>query len=135
MTAWWIVLAIFAAGCIGGVVNAILAGELQLPKLDTVAGVYRPGWIGTVLVGGVAALVFWGLYGPMTSAVLIGGSPSDRAAPILRVSELFGALLSGIGGGRLLTSEIEKKLLARKSEELDKTKNTLSSAVKDLTKE
>ena len=129
-----IVLAVFSAGCLGGLVNSVLSGELQLPKLDSLAGVYKPGWVGNVLVGGVTALVFWGLYGPMASAVVFGPTDATAAKEILRVSELFGALVSGIGGGRLLTSEVEKKLANRKAEELDKTKTKLVSAAKDLAK-
>ena len=134
-TAWLIVLAVFAAGCMGGLVNAVLAGELQLPKLDGQAGVYRPGWIGNVLVGGVTGLVFWGLYGPMSSAVLLGGTDPAAAVAMLRVSELFGALLSGIGGSRLLTSEVDKRLLGKKTEALDRTKDVLIATVKDLKEE
>jgi hypothetical protein len=70
----------------------------------------------------------------MASAVLVGDT-SGSVAVAFRVSELFGALLSGIGGGRLLTSEVEKKLLARKAEELNRSKTALASAVGNLTQE
>ena len=105
---------------------------LGAPDLD--AGVYGPGWIGTVLVGGFAALVFWGLYGPMAHSVLIGTPEAAGTTISLRVSELLGALVSGIGGGRLLSAEVEKKVLAREKEALDRTKNELVSTMKDLTK-
>jgi hypothetical protein len=134
MMIWAIVTAVFAAGCVGGLVTSVLAGELQLPKLDPEARVYRPGWLGTVLVGGIAALVFWGLYGPMASAVLLGDT-AGSVKVVFRVSELFGALLSGIGGGRLLTSEVEKKLLARQAEVLNRSTTALASAVGNLSQE
>lgn len=135
MTAALVILFVFSAGCLGGLVNAVLAGELQLPKRDAQAGVYRPGWVGNVLVGGVTALIFWGLYGPMASAILVGGTDPAAAGVVLRVSELFGALLSGVGGGRLLTSEVDKRMLSRTTTELEKTKDALVSSLKELTKE
>ncbi len=131
--AWVIILAVFLAGCLGGLVNAVLAGELQLPRVDPDARVYRPGWLGNVLIGGVAALVFWGLYGPMASAVILGGTQTAAPVAVLRVSELFGALVSGVGGGRLLTSEVEKKLLQKETQALNQTKASLVSAVRELT--
>lgn len=134
MTAWLIVFVVFAVGCVGGLVNAVLTGEIELPKRDEQAGVYRPGWLGNVLIGGVSALVFWGLYGPMATVSLIGGGEGGPVA-VLRVSELFGALLTGVGGGRILTSEVQKKLLVKETEELDKTKTALVSAVKQLSEE
>ncbi|MDP3774017.1 MAG: hypothetical protein Q8Q85_07080 [Gemmatimonadales bacterium] len=135
MTAWLILLIIFVAGCIGGITNAAIAGELRLPYTDPEARVYRPGWVGNVLIGGIAALVFWGLYGPMAAAVLMG--PIDPAAPqpLLRVSELFAALLTGIGGGRLLTAEVERRVFDREKKALTDTKDALATAVKSLAEE
>lgn len=130
--AWGMVLTVFASGCVGGLVNAVLAGQLELPKRDTQAGVYRPGWLGNLLIGGVAAAVFWGLYGPMASAILMGPANAGGAAAILRVSDLVGALLTGVGGGRLLTAELEKRVLARETQQFERTKNELVLTVKDL---
>jgi hypothetical protein len=135
MTAWWVILTAGTAGCVGGFANAVLSGQLELPKRDAKAGVYRPGWIGDVVVGGIAALVFWGLYGPYSGAVLLGPGDPDGPAVILRVSELFGALLTGVGGGRLLTAEVEKRILTRETEELDRTKDTLVQTLKELAEE
>jgi hypothetical protein len=125
------VLALFAVGCLGGLTNAAIAGELKLPHKDPEAKVYRPGWVGNVLVGGVASLVFWGLYGPMSQAVLIG--PSDaHIVPVLRVAELFAGLLTGIGGGRLLTNEVDKRLLEKEKKALTEAKDALAGAVGNL---
>jgi len=130
--AWLIVLAIFAAGVVGGLTNAAIAGELRLPHRDPEARVYKPGWIGNVLIGGVAALVFWGLYGPMGQAVLIGTSSTAGPEPTLRVAELFAALLTGIGGGRLLTAEVEKRFFDKEKKALTETKDVLAIAVQGL---
>jgi len=132
MDASIIILVLFAAGCVGGFTNAAISGELHLPHTDPEARVYRPGWIGNVLIGGVAALVFWGLYGPMAAAVLIGPEDVSAAAPTLRVSELFAALLTGIGGGRLLTAEIDKRLSQKETKALIETRDALAGAVKEL---
>lgn len=132
---WLIIIAVFAAGCFGGLTNAAIAGELQLPHKDPEAKVFRPGWIGNVLIGGVAALVFWGLYGPMAAAVVIGPESPEAAAAVLRVSELFGALLTGVGGGRLLTAAIDKQIAEREKAALTQTKDSLAEAVRKLADE
>ena len=75
--------------------NALVTGELKLPKMDREAGVYRPGWLGTVLVGGAAAAASWGLYGPLAERALVGAVMGD--APVLRVAEFFGAFLEARG--------------------------------------
>ena len=132
---WAIILAVFAAGCIGGLTNAVMTGEMQLPHKDVEAKVFRPGWIGNVVVGGVAAVVFWGLYGPMATAVVIG-QPNPQGLPaVLRVSELFGALLTGIGGGRLLTAAVDRQIAEREKAALTEAKNTLADTVVELTKQ
>jgi hypothetical protein len=119
-----IVLLVFSAGCAGGLVNSLIAGGLQLPGTDRSANVYRPGWLGNVAVGGVAALVFWGLYGPFSKALIVGGASAPAIS--LSLGELFGSLVTGIGGGRLLTSEIDKRALKNQKDALAETKNTLS---------
>lgn len=118
---------VFAAGCFGGLVNALLVGELHLPRLDRRARVRRPGWFGNVVVGGAAALVFWGLYGPMAGAQIIGDGPPAHMA--LHVAELFGAMLSGIGGGRLLSSEVDRRVLRNENDALNQTKSILADVV------
>jgi hypothetical protein len=132
---WLVIGLVFGAGCLGGLVNAVLAGELQLPRLDEEARLYRPGWLGNILVGGSAALVFWGLYGPMASAIIIGPGQGAGTDALMRVSELFGALLSGIGGSRVLTAELDKRLLQKENNALDETKRLLAGAVAQLDSE
>lgn len=112
MDAWRIIVVVFAAGCVGGLTNAAVAGELRLPHTDPEARVYKPGWVGNVLVGGVAAVT--------------------AMAPTLRVSELFAALLTGVGGGRLLTGEVDRRLLEKGKAALTETGNKLADSVKGL---
>jgi hypothetical protein len=127
-----IIITIFGAGCLGGLTNAAIADELKLPYRDNEARVYHPGWVGNVLVGAVASLVFWGLYGPMAAAIVIGPELSGGPIVALKVSELFGAVLAGIGGGRLLTAEVDKRLAKEEIGALTRAKNDLASAVTGL---
>jgi len=132
MAVWNICSIVFACGCFGGFVNALIAGELHLPRVDRRARVWRPGWLGNVVVGGAAALVFWGLYGPMAGAQVFGDGPTPRAS--LHLAELFGAMLSGIGGGRLLSAEVGKRVLQNENDALTETKGILADLVAKLSK-
>ena len=131
MLVWGIVALVFGAGCVGGLVNSLVAGELQLPRLDKKTNVYRPGWVGSCLVGGIAAVTFWGLYGPLAEATLVGAG-SIGASPALKVGELFGSLVTGLGGGRLLLSEVERRAATNQRDALVTTKNELSDAIAKL---
>lgn len=115
-----IALLVLACGGLGGLVNALLAGDLHLPHREET--IYSPGWIGNVVVGAVAALVFWGLYGPMAKVAVIGNTAPD--VPVaFTIAELAGSVVTGIGGGRILSSEVEKKTR-------EKTANELATALK-----
>ena len=116
MDIYMIALMVCACGGIGGFVNALLAGDLRLPHREA-GNLYSPGWIGNVVIGAVAALVFWGLYGPMAKIAIVGPRPSGIQA-IFTVAELAGSVVTGIGGGRILSSEVEKKALAKTKDEL-----------------
>ena len=131
MLLFGIVVLVFAAGCAGGLVNSLIAGEFKLPAVDKQANVFRPGWIGSCLVGGIAALTFWGLYGPFAEATVLGGF---QAGPplILKVGELFGSLVKGIGGGRLLVAEVDRHALKNQNAALTVTRNELADAVATL---
>jgi hypothetical protein len=60
-----------------------------------------------VLLGAAAAFISWGLYGPFTEYILI---PLDQKTTVtLTLSALVGAFLVGIGGSRVITSEVEKR--------------------------
>lgn len=110
-----ITLLVLACGAVGGLVNALLAGDLHLPHREE--NIYSPGWIGNVVVGAVAALVFWGLYGPMAKVAVIGNTAPDIPAAFT-IAELAGSVVTGIGGGRILSNEVDKKTLEKKSKEL-----------------
>ena len=132
---WQIILAVFLAGCLGGLTNAVIVGELGLPHTDPEARVFRPGWVGNVLVGGVAGLVFWGVNGPMAAFVIVGAPGSEVAPAALHISELFGALLTGIGGGKLLTAAADKRLDEKEKAALVQAKDSLAGSLEALSKE
>ena len=113
-----IALLVLACGGLGGLVNALLAGDLHLPHRE--ANIYSPGWIGNVVVGAVAALVFWGLYGSMARVAIIG-TTAPGVPVAFTIAELAGSVVTGIGGGRILSSEVEKKALAKTTTALTKT--------------
>src|ERR1700749_1261651 len=99
----WLILAIVAAsGGVGGLVNVFIGDSgLHLPVME--AGIFRPGFIGVMFVGMMAALASWG---SVKSAVLLGGPPT----PIeLTTSDLANGILIGFGGAKWFKSEIEKQ--------------------------
>jgi hypothetical protein len=117
----WLMLGLIAiAGAIGGVVNALVTDNgFLLPKserADAGTTVIRPGFLGNVLIGAVAAVISWGLYGPL-SAFLVAGtrqaleSNSSPEKVGLSLAALVGAALVGVGGARWLSNEVDKKLL------------------------
>lgn len=115
---WMLLLYVAIAGAVGGVVNSLLTDNgFRLPKPEPAGNttIYRPGWIGNVIVGMVAAVVSWGLYGPLASyyVAVAGGLKASAAAESIGItlSSLVGAILIGIGGARWLTSAVDEKLL------------------------
>ena len=93
-------------GALGGLTNCFVAGELSPARRDPNTGVWRPGWIGNVLVGGVAAVVVWGIYGPSASVDIIKGNLEDVS---LSIAQLFSSLGVGFSGGRILTDIARKQ--------------------------
>ena len=116
-----ILLYVLIAGSAGGVVNALMTDNgFLLPKSEKVndkTSIFRPGYLGNVLIGAVAAVVSWGLYGPL-SAYYIAGTEQALAANAapdkvgLSLASLVGAILIEVGGARWLTSEVDKNLRA-----------------------
>lgn len=116
MTLWVLLVIVFFAGAAGGVLNAWMSDNgFMLPRTEESGGnqFIRPGFLGNLITGGVAACVSWGLYGPFAAAYIVGGPPSGAgvAALGLTLSSLVGAVLVGVGGARWLTNEVDKKLL------------------------
>lgn len=128
---WFVLLANAVVGAVGGLINALLDGDLKTPMRDEENGVWRPGWIGNVLVGLTAAVVFWALYGGIGEAVLIGAS-SAEIPPVWTVAELGGSLLAGIGGSKVLASALKIHTLNSEKEDLNRTREDLTDLVQIL---
>jgi len=108
---WFLLLYISLAGSVGGIVNALLSENgFIMPKTEHVEGtkIIRPGMIGNILIGAVAAGVSWGLYGAAATTPLT--SNVEQPVP-LTLSALMGAVLVGIAGAKWLTNEVDKTLL------------------------
>jgi hypothetical protein len=128
MPVWAVVLAVGIAGLLGGLINALLANEglvqWRTEVLPDGSRIWRPGFVGNMIIGAVTALVLAGLYSPLGS-VSLGGASSPPVT--LTIGALAGALLSGIGGARLLTNEVDKR-----SEAVTRAK--LGSAIEHLSR-
>ena len=94
------------AGALGGLLNALgvgtKAGEMAIvlphterPAGDRNARAWDPGFIRPMIVGALAAVASWGLYGPI-AGVKVGGAPPD-----LTWAAVVGAVLVGVAGARL----------------------------------
>ena len=114
---WVLLLLIAAAGAVGGIVNALMTDKgFFLPRKEQVGSIriIRPGWIGNVVIGAIAATISWGLYGPLAAYFITGTAEAMKANPDkigLTLSSLVGGILIGIGGARWLTDEVDKSLL------------------------
>jgi hypothetical protein len=115
------VVAILAAGAGGGLVNSLLTHNgFVLPEIVDLGGAktVRPGFLGNLLIGSVAALISWGLN--LKGLVSVGE---------LEVQQLVGALLVGVAGSRWLTNEVDKSLLKATATRLAETGAATSSQV------
>lgn len=123
---WIIGVLIFVAGAVGGVVNALMTDNgFMLPTTESTSGsqILRPGFLGNVVIGAVAALVSWGLYGPMSAVDLFSSAASGQPTTVgLTLASLVGAVLVGIGGARWLSNEVDKKLLRAAASEAAKAR-------------
>ena len=118
MKVWYMLGLICLCGAIGGIVNALIIDQgLIKPRKERTESfkVYRPGFIGNIFTGAIAAGISWGLYGPLSGYIIIEVTtpPAGSPAPIggLTLSSLVGAVLVGVGGARWLTNEVDKSLL------------------------
>ncbi len=117
---WFMMFLVAFAGAIGGVVNALMTENgFLLPRSEEATQsttILRPGYLGNVLIGSVAAVISWGLYGPVsayfiagTAEALKGNSSPEKVG--LSLASLVGAALIGVGGARWLSGEVDKNLL------------------------
>jgi hypothetical protein len=121
-----ILLFVALAGAAGGFLNAALGGGgLILPEVINLPGgpAVLPGFLGNVFVGAVAALLSFGLYGPLSGVMFVRASgpggqqpvsaPTPAPTPVpmqLTLAALAGAIIVGYSGGRWVTSEADRQL-------------------------
>lgn len=101
----WAIVIVVLAGAFGGFANVFIGDNgLHLPKVEN--GVFMPGYLGTVLIGALAALGSWGA---AKSIVLFGGS----AKFVFSTGDIANALIVGFGGAKWFKSEGEKDILQK----------------------
>jgi hypothetical protein len=113
MQFWKIAGTIALAGLLGGVINSLLSDSgFFLPAWDEVEGrrIFKLGALGNAFLGAAAAFISWGLYGPFSHYVIIPPGPVTDLN--LDVATLVGAIVAGSGGSRLITSALDKRVLA-----------------------
>lgn len=112
---WEMAAVIAGAGAVGGIVNALLSSsnngfKIQWPS-EGKGGVLQLGVLGNVLLGAFAALITWGLYGPLKDAILLGSAPAGQLPANLAVTAVVGAALAGAGGARVISGQLDTKAL------------------------
>jgi hypothetical protein len=80
---------------------------MVIPRVSN--GILQLGIIGNMLLGAFAAVITWGLYGPLKDAVLLGSQPIGQLPANLTVTAVVGAALAGAGGARVVSSELDKR--------------------------
>lgn len=108
---WLLLLIVCAAGATGGLVNALLSDNgFFLPCTKRVGdlNILRPGFLGNMLTGMVAAGLSWGFYGPLGATSLFSFMPISES---FSLSALMGAVIIGMGGAQWITNVVDKKLL------------------------
>jgi hypothetical protein len=129
MELWVITLVVAGAGAVGGLGAALVSEDkgFRLPAkfvdpANPSSKVWRPGWIGLIFIGALAAVVSWGLYGDLAQQDFFGGGgPNVGDDPAeeedeggnhgITLSALVGAVLVGMGGSKFLSTQVDKKLL------------------------
>ncbi len=106
---------ILLAGAVGGAINAFISDNgFVLPRAEVVnnVSIFRPGFIGNIVIGAIASMITWGLSGSYSNTMIIGPqAPMGTEDLGISVSALASSLLVGIGGARTLTNEVDKSLL------------------------
>jgi len=106
MEVLWMIVIVLVCGAAGGFVNVFIGDSgLHLPKVEN--GILLPSFLGTMLVGTVAALGSWGA----AKAITIFGT--SAASVSFSTGDIANALIVGFGGAKWFKSETEKDVLQR----------------------
>lgn len=115
VTLVYVTLVIVAFGGVGGIINALLTDNgFIVPKRERNPGrnILRPGFLGNILFGMAASFITWGLSGPFVDYTFIGTPENVGTKFYLTLGNVVGAFLVGIGGARIVSNEVDKKLLS-----------------------
>src|SRR5438876_7039490 len=126
MNIWLLILLVALFGAIGGLANCAIAGEFVLPHADRVNRIWRPGWVGNVVVGAVAAVFIWGTNGPLASHDILSSTIAENAH--LTLAQLLSSIVVGLGGGNILTQFAQKNAERVAKENLTRAVETAATA-------
>lgn len=120
------------AGAIGGLINALVAQKgFVLARIGERGAdrerILLPGVLGNVFLGACAAMISWGLYGPLSSYHPFSSHPSNEINPAdtFSIGMIFGAALIGAGGARWLSDHVDKQNLQEDKQHLQQDKQRL----------
>jgi hypothetical protein len=103
---YWVIGWIVLMGSLGSLVSAFVGDNgWHLPMNDN--GIFRPGYLGNILVGALAALASWG----MQKAAILIGTPSATLS--FSTADMANAIVIGFGGASWFKSQIEKVILQK----------------------
>ena len=106
MDIWYAISLVVISGIVGGLLNCAMTGEFVMPKIDPLTRIWKVGWIGNVFIGGLSALVVWGMNGPLANFDIF--SP-NTVSLTLTVSQIVSNILVGMGGGNIITQMAQKQ--------------------------
>jgi hypothetical protein len=102
----WAIVIVIVCGAAGGFVNVFIGDSgLHLPKVEN--GILQPGFLGTLLIGALAAVGSWGA----AKAITIFGASTP--AFTFSTGDVANALMLGFGGAKWFKSETEKTVCKR----------------------
>jgi hypothetical protein len=119
---WLILLFVLLAGFLGGAVGAEIAERTYPQKSKRLpvnalffknknCGRVFATRLGNILLGGLSAVIFWGLYGPFTAFPVLGESHAIAQGQnvFLSLGDLVGSILVGTGGPTFLLTEARRR--------------------------
>jgi len=105
-TNYYVIGLVVLMGCLGSLGSSFVGDSgWHLPMNED--GIVRPGYLGNMLVGALAALASWGM---QKNAVLIGGPATTLT---FSTADLAHAIVIGFAGASWFKSHIEKVILQR----------------------
>ncbi|HEY3854944.1 MAG TPA: hypothetical protein VGO67_11165 [Verrucomicrobiae bacterium] len=118
MTIGYCLFLVSGCGAAGGLLTCFHKDAILWPKFDKVKRIWRPGVIGSVVVGAFAAAVLWTLYGPASSFDLANPTIQKFSLPL---SQIGSSILVGFSGGKVLTLLAQKQADHVTTDEMSKT--------------